>query len=56
MNYIELDNYRCFTKLRMDFGERINLLVGDNASGKTSLLLAVRSALSAFFLGYIQGF
>ena len=52
MNYIELDNYRCFTKLRMDFGERINLLVGDNASGKTSLLLAVRSALSAFFLGY----
>lgn len=52
MNYIELDNYRCFTKLRMEFGERINLLVGDNASGKTSLLLAVRSALSAFFLGY----
>lgn len=52
MNYIELDNYRCFTKLRMDFGERINLLVGDNVSGKTSLLLAVRSALSAFFLGY----
>ena len=26
--------------------------MGDNASGKTSLLLAMRTALSAFFLGY----
>ena len=52
MKYIQLENYRCFESLEMELAPRINLLVGDNASGKTSLLLAMRSALSAFFLGY----
>lgn len=52
MNYILLKNYRCFHDLFMEFAPKVNLLVGDNASGKTSLLLAMRSALSAFFLGY----
>lgn len=52
MKYIRLENYKCFLQLNMDFAPGVNLLVGDNASGKTSLLLALRAALSAFFLGY----
>lgn len=52
MKYIRLENYKCFLQLNMDFAPGINLLVGDNASGKTSLLLALRAALSSFFLGY----
>jgi len=52
MKYIRLENYRCFQTFYMEFAPRVNLLVGDNASGKTSLLLAMRTALSAFFLGY----
>lgn len=52
MKYIRLQNYRCFQDFYMEFAPGVNLLVGDNASGKTSLLLALRSALSAFFLGY----
>lgn len=52
MKYIQLENYRCFQRFYMEFAPRVNLLVGDNASGKTSLLLAMRTALSAFFLGY----
>ena len=52
MKSIELVNYRCFKKLRLDFKDRVNLLVGDNASGKTTILRASRSAMSAFFSGY----
>ncbi|MEQ3031644.1 AAA family ATPase [Alistipes indistinctus] len=52
MKDIHLENYRCFANLQMHFAKHINLLVGDNASGKTSLLLALRTAMSSFFLGY----
>lgn len=52
MRHIHLENFKCFLQLDMDFAPGVNLLVGDNASGKTSLLLALRSALSSFFLGY----
>lgn len=49
MKHIHLENFKCFLRLDMDFAPGVNLLVGDNASGKTSLLLALRSALSSFF-------
>ena len=52
MRRIKLCNYRCFEELDLDLAPRINLLIGDNASGKTSILYAIRTALSAFFLGY----
>lgn len=52
MKRIELHDYRCFESLAIKFREGVNLLVGDNASGKTTLLQAIRSALSAFFSGY----
>lgn len=52
MKRIELHNYKCFQSLELDFKEGVNLLVGDNASGKTTLLQAIRSAMSAFFSGY----
>ncbi len=52
MKSIHLENFKCFLHLDMCFAPGVNLLVGDNASGKTSLLLALRSALSSFFLGY----
>jgi energy-coupling factor transporter ATP-binding protein EcfA2 len=38
---IEIRNFRCFEHLRLDDLARINLLVGDNASGKTALLEAL---------------
>lgn len=52
MKRIELHDYRCFQSLELSFREGVNLLVGDNASGKTTLLQAIRSAMSAFFSGY----
>ncbi len=38
---IELQNYRNYEKLHMDFSPGTNLLYGDNAQGKTNLLEAI---------------
>ncbi len=52
MEYIELRHFRCFEQIRIDLTPGLNLIVGDNASGKTSLLRGVKYALSAFFSGF----
>ena len=38
---IELKNYRNYDKLHMDFSHGTNILYGDNAQGKTSILEAI---------------
>ncbi len=38
---LKLNQFRCFTALRLELGEGISLFVGDNAQGKTSILEAV---------------
>ncbi len=35
---IRFQNFRCFDDRRFDFAARFNLLIGDNGSGKTSIL------------------
>ena len=52
MKFLQLCNFRCFEYLEIDFKKDINLLIGDNASGKTSLIKACKYALSAFFSGF----
>lgn len=52
MERISLSNFRCFESLDWIFTPGINLIVGDNASGKTSLLRACRLVTGAFFAGY----
>ncbi|MEZ4777631.1 MAG: AAA family ATPase [Bacteroidia bacterium] len=52
MKEIELFNYRCFSYLHLDFSDRVNLLIGDNASGKTTLIRAISSVLNSFFIGF----
>lgn len=42
---ITLENYRCFKDRSFTFSPAFNLLVGDNGSGKTALLDAVRTVL-----------
>lgn len=41
INEIRLNNFRNYTTLKMCFNKRINVLVGDNAQGKTNLLEAI---------------
>ena len=52
MKSIKIENFRCFEHLEIEFKDRINLLIGDNAAGKTSLLKACKYALSAWFSGF----
>lgn len=52
MKQIRLEHFRCYENLKIDFRPGINLLIGDNASGKTTVLKACRYVLSSFFAGY----
>lgn len=52
MENIELVNYRCFTHLTLSFKKRVNLLIGDNSSGKSTLIQALSSVMNSFFSGY----
>jgi predicted ATP-binding protein involved in virulence len=52
MQYLELHNYRCFEHLELSFKSKVNLLIGDNASGKTTIIKAAGSVLNAFFAGF----
>ncbi len=52
MKHITLSNYRCFENQSIDFSGKINLFIGDNASGKTTILSGIKSVLSSFFVGF----
>lgn len=52
MRSIIIRNFRCYEFKRMEFRRGINLLIGDNASGKTSLLRACNLVMNSFFSGY----
>lgn len=52
MKQIRLENFRCYTDLAIGFKSGVNLFIGDNASGKTTVLRACQYVLSSFFSGY----
>lgn len=49
---IEFKGFRCFSDYSLDFRRGVNLLIGDNGSGKTSVIRGVVLALNAFFKGF----
>ena len=56
LNSLEIRNFRCFRYLRIERLSRVNLIVGENNIGKTSLLEALwlaaqRGGLMADFEG-----
>ncbi len=52
MHDITIKNFRCYEEKSMEFRRGVNLLIGDNSVGKTSLLHACNLVMSAFFSGY----
>ncbi len=50
LNRLEIDDFRCIERASLALDSRYNLFVGENASGKTSLLEAI------FFLGRGRSF
>jgi predicted ATP-binding protein involved in virulence len=52
IKYIKLQHYRCFEQLDLSFGEGVTLLIGDNSSGKTTIIRALGAVLNSFFTGF----
>ena len=52
MRDIVIKNFRCYENKSIEFRSGINLLIGDNSVGKTSLLRACNLIVSSFFSGY----
>lgn len=52
MNEIRLQNFRCYSDITVTFRRGVNLIIGDNATGKTSLLKACKYVASSFFCGF----
>jgi predicted ATP-binding protein involved in virulence len=48
INGIELSNYRCFVRLRVDFHPELTVIAARNGCGKTAILDAVAVALGPF--------
>ena len=55
IDHLTIDNFNGFDHREFTFNPRFNLLVGDNATGKTSVLDALSIALGSWFLG-VQGY
>ncbi|QHS61031.1 AAA family ATPase [Chitinophaga agri] len=49
IDHLELENFKNYEHLELDFVPGINLFVGSNGSGKTSILEAVNIAVAGFF-------
>ena len=52
MKDIRISNFRCYDDKTMVFRKGINLLIGDNSSGKTSLIRACNFVANSLFCGY----
>lgn len=48
INELKIKNFKCVSELTFKFGTRINLLVGNNDTGKTTILQATRMAMSHY--------
>lgn len=48
---VDVQNFKRFTSLHLDFKPGINIILGGNGVGKTSALEAMSIALSDFFNG-----
>lgn len=49
LDKIKLENYKNFSSLEVEFENGVNLFVGGNGSGKTSILEAINVAIGAYF-------
>lgn len=51
INSIKIKNFKCFECINLDFDSQFNVLIGDNATGKTSILDAVSFTIGTYFIG-----
>lgn len=46
---IQLENFRCYENLNIDFHNKFNIMVGVNGTGKTAILEATRIAIGSLY-------
>lgn len=51
LSEIKIENFRCFENIDITFDSQMNVIVGNNGMGKSSLLDAVKIGIGSFFLG-----
>ena len=51
---LQLENYRCFERLELDFDPAMTVLAGSNGSGKTAVLEALALSLATLFKAWPQ--
>lgn len=49
---IEIENFKCFEKEIIELHPQLNILIGNNASGKTSLLEALQILIGSLYLAF----
>ncbi len=52
---LELENFRCFESIRIEFDERLTVLVAENGGGKTTVLDGIAVALGVFVGSFDAG-
>lgn len=52
LNKIEIHNFKCFEDVSFELHPRLNVLMGNNGTGKSSLLEAFRILIGSLYLGY----
>ena len=53
INKINITNFKKIEHIELNFNKGFNLIIGDNSSGKTSVLEAISVALGGFWLELI---
>ena len=51
INHITINNFKCFKSLDLTFHPSFNVMMGNNGTGKTSILEALRIAIGSLYLG-----
>ena len=52
LNRINIHNFKCFEDVSIELHPRLNVLMGNNGTGKSSLLEAFRILIGSLYLGY----
>lgn len=52
LNTLSVKNFRCYKDRTFQFNPQVNLIVGQNATGKTAVLDAVSVAIATWILGF----
>ena len=52
LNQLSVSNFRCYKEHTFNFHPEVNLIVGQNATGKTAVLDAVSIAIASWLIGF----